>query len=253
MTLLSIDALAKNFGGLRALSDVSFDVEAGSIHGLMGANGAGKTTLFSIIAGNARPSAGRIVFEGRQIQGLRPDQVCRLGIARTFQIVRPFAGLSVRQNVETAALYGRAERVGAADARAIADAVMAEIGLAAQAERPAAELTLSGRKRLEVARALATGPKLLMLDEVMAGLTPTEVDEMIATLRRVKGAYGLTVLVIEHVVSALSDLSDRITVLHHGEKIADGTAAEIAENRMVQAAYFGEDAEPEGEADGAPA
>lgn len=245
MSLLHIDGLSKSFGGLKALSNLSFEVEEGSIHGLMGANGAGKTTLFSIIAGNVKPNAGRIRFDGHEIQGLRPDQVCQRGIARTFQIVRPFPGLSVRQNVETAALYGRSERLSSTEARRVADAVLAEIGLDGQAERPAATLTLSGRKRLEVARALATGPKLLMLDEVMAGLTPTEVSEMIATIRRLKAANNLTILIIEHVVSALSDLSDRITVLHHGEKIADGTARDIAENRIVQAAYFGveEDAE----------
>lgn len=245
MSLLHIDGLSKSFGGLKALSNLSFVVEEGSIHGLMGANGAGKTTLFSIIAGNVKPNAGRIRFDGLEIQGLRPDQVCQRGIARTFQIVRPFPGLSVRQNVETAALYGRSERLSSTEARRVADAVLAEIGLDGQADRPAATLTLSGRKRLEVARALATGPKLLMLDEVMAGLTPTEVSEMIATIRRLKAANNLTILIIEHVVSALSDLSDRITVLHHGEKIADGTARDIAENRIVQAAYFGveEDAE----------
>ncbi len=241
MTLLAINALCKNFGGLKALSDVSFAVERGSIHGLMGANGAGKTTLFSIIAGNAKPTSGRVFFDGDPIQGRRPDTICRLGIARTFQIVRPFPGLSVRRNVETAILYGRQEHVGTADAEREADRILAEIGLADAADKPASTLTLSGRKRLEVARALGTGPKLLMLDEVMAGLTPTEVTEMMQTIRRVKEANDLTVLIIEHVVSALSDLSDRITVLHHGVKIAEGTAREIAENKDVQSAYFGED------------
>ncbi|MDW3204784.1 MAG: ABC transporter ATP-binding protein [Alphaproteobacteria bacterium] len=245
MSLLRIDGLSKSFGGLKALNDVSFEVESGSIHGLMGANGAGKTTLFSIIAGNVKPNAGRIRFDGMEIQGMRPDQVCQRGIARTFQIVRPFPGLTVRQNVETAALYGRSERLTSIEARKVADAVLAEIGLDGQADKPAATLTLSGRKRLEVARALATGPKLLMLDEVMAGLTPTEVSEMMATIRRLKAANDLTILIIEHVVSALSDLSDRITVLHHGEKIADGTARDIAENRVVQAAYFGADDDTE--------
>lgn len=250
MSLLYVDGLSKNFGGLQALKAVTLEVEAGSIHGLMGANGAGKTTLFSIIAGNAKPSTGRIVFDGEEIHGRRPDQVCQLGIARTFQIVRPFPGLSVRQNVEIAALYGRSDRPSSGRAREIADAMLSEIGLMPQADQPAATLTLSGRKRLEVARALATGPKLLMLDEVMAGLTPTEVAEMMSTIRRLKDANDLTILIIEHVVSALTDMSDRITVLHHGEKIADGTAREIAENRLVQAAYFGEDEDSE-DAEGA--
>jgi len=241
MSLLSVVALTKMFGGLKALNDVNLEVAEGSIHGLMGANGAGKTTLFSIIAGNQRATSGQITFDGAPIDGLRPDQVCRRGIARTFQIVRPFPGLSVRENVEAGALFGRSDPPGLAGARDRADEILTEIGLAEQADRPAATLTLSGRKRLEVARALATGPRLLMLDEVMAGLTPAEVSGMIETIRLMKARHGLTVLIIEHVVSALSDLSDRITVLHHGQRIAEGRPAEIAADPRVMDAYFGED------------
>ncbi len=241
MSLLSLQAVTKNFGGLRALNAVSFDVRAGSIHGLMGANGAGKTTLFSLIAANQRASSGQILFDGRAIDGLRPDQVCRLGIARTFQIVRPFAGLTVRENVETAVQFGRANPPKAVEASAITDGILTDIGLAAMAGLPAGSLTLSGRKRLEVARALGTAPRLLMLDEVMAGLTPVEVTEMIATIRRMKIAHDLTILIIEHVMSALTEMSDVITVLHHGEKIAEGPPAGIAVDAAVQAAYFGID------------
>lgn len=241
MTLLQVQGLVKTFGGLRALDAVDLSVEQGTIHGLMGANGAGKTTLFSIIAGNQRATAGSVRFAGARIDGLRPDRICRLGIARTFQIVRPFPHLSVRENVETAVLFGRDPQPPRGAMAGIVAAILAECGLSAQADRPAAALTLSGRKRLEVARALGTGPRLLLLDEVMAGLTPTEVAEMIAALRRVKDSHGLTILIIEHVMSALNQMSDRITVLHHGRRIAEGTPDEIAADPHVAEAYFGAD------------
>jgi branched-chain amino acid transport system ATP-binding protein len=239
MSLLSIKSLSKNFGGLQALNQITLDVAEGSVHGLMGANGAGKTTLFSIIAGNQRASSGAILFAGQTISGLRPDQVCKRGISRTFQIVRPFAGLTVRENVEIAILYGRQAPPKVSEAAALAQDILADIGLDALSDQPAGSLTLSGRKRLEVARALGTEPRLLMLDEVMAGLTPVEVTDMIASLRRVKDNHGLTILIIEHVMSALTDMSDTITVLHHGEKIAQGTPQQIADNAAVQEAYFG--------------
>jgi branched-chain amino acid transport system ATP-binding protein len=239
MSLLSIKSLSKNFGGLQALNQITLDVVEGSVHGLMGANGAGKTTLFSIIAGNQRASSGAILFAGQTISGLRPDQVCKRGISRTFQIVRPFAGLTVRENVEIAILYGRQAPPKVSEAAALAQDILADIGLDAVSDQPAGSLTLSGRKRLEVARALGTEPRLLMLDEVMAGLTPVEVTDMIASLRRVKDSHGLTILIIEHVMSALTDMSDTITVLHHGEKIAQGTPQQIADNAAVQEAYFG--------------
>ncbi|HAE00583.1 MAG TPA: ABC transporter ATP-binding protein [Rhodospirillaceae bacterium] len=239
MSLLSIKSLSKNFGGLQALNQITLDVTEGSVHGLMGANGAGKTTLFSIIAGNQRATTGTILFAGQPINGLRPDQVCKRGISRTFQIVRPFAGLTVRENVEIAILYGRQTPPKVSEAAALAQDILADIGLDALSDQPAGSLTLSGRKRLEVARALGTEPRLLMLDEVMAGLTPVEVTDMIASLRRVKDSHGLTILIIEHVMSALTDMSDTITVLHHGEKIAQGTPKQIADNAAVQEAYFG--------------
>lgn len=234
MSLLSVRDVSKRFGGLQALKNVSFEVEADSIHGLMGANGAGKTTLFSIVAGNQRPTAGDVVFDGASLVGLRPDRICRLGVARTFQIVRPFPTMTVRENVEIGQMFGNT----AAGADRV-DTLLEETGLGPEADRPAGALTLSGRKRLEVARALATGPRLLLLDEVMAGLTPAEVAGMIATIRRLKERYGLTVLIIEHVVSALTDMSDRITVLHHGERIAEGPPQAIAEDPTVLAVYFG--------------
>lgn len=243
MSLLEVEHLTKTFGGLRALDAVDLTVEEGTIHGLMGANGAGKTTLFSIIAGNQKPTSGTIRFDGRPIDGLPPDRICRAGISRTFQIVRPFPGLTARENVETGILFGRAMPPTQAEARRIADEILAACSLADQADRPASTLTLVARKRLEVARALGTGPKLLMLDEVMAGLTPTEVDETIEALQTLKKQMGLTILIIEHVMSALNRISDCITVLHHGRKIAHGTPEQIVSDDTVAEAYFGADDE----------
>lgn len=240
MTLLSVNAIDKSFGGLRALDNIYFSTEPGEIVGLMGANGAGKTTLFSIIAGHSKPSAGEIQFRGLVITGLRPNKICRLGIARTFQIVRPFAGMSVRENVETAIMFGSEAGKPSASIEGQAMDVLDEVGLSGQAGKLAGTLTLSDRKRLEVARALGTRPALLLLDEVMAGLTPTEIGEMIDTLREVKKERGLTIIIVEHVVRAMVELSNRIIVLHHGQLIAEGTPDEIANNAAVLEAYFGE-------------
>ena len=236
---LSVRGLTRKFGGLTALSDVSFDVERGRIVGVMGANGAGKTTLFGLIAGNLRPSAGDIVFEGRSLRGLRPDQICRLGVARTFQIVKPFPGLTVTENLRTAAMFGHAQLHRAEEADAASRDILQELGLAPFADQPASTLTLSGQKRLEIARAIASGARLVLLDEVMAGLTPTEVKNMLATLRDLHARRGLTLVVIEHVMRALMDLCSRIVVLHHGELIAQGTPQEIAGNERVLSVYFG--------------
>jgi branched-chain amino acid transport system ATP-binding protein len=237
--LLSVRGLGKRFGGVTALSDVTFDVAAGETVGVMGANGAGKTTLFSLIAGNARPTSGAIAYEARTITGLTPDRICRLGIARTFQIVKPFPALTVLENLRTAAMFGRAALHTPAAADAHSMQVLDELGLADLAQRPAGTLTLSGQKRLEIARAVATGARLVLLDEVMAGLTPTEVAQMLDTLRRVRAARGLTLLVIEHVMRALMDLCARIVVLHHGERIAEGTPAQIGADARVLSVYFG--------------
>ncbi len=240
MSLLCVEKVSKNFGGLWALRDVGLTVEEGTIHGLMGANGAGKTTLFSLIAGNQRLSSGRILFDGRPISGLRPDQICRAGVGRTFQIVRPFAGLSLRENVEAAVLFGRKDPPSFGEAAKIALDILRDLELARSPDAPAHSLTLSDLKRLEVARALATEPRLLLLDEVMAGLTPAEVEEMIGALQRIRVRYGLTIFIVEHVVQALTRMSDCITVLHHGEMIAEGSPAEIASHPEVMSAYFGE-------------
>ncbi len=240
MNLLDISGVSKSFGGLQALREITFSVGAGEIMGVMGANGAGKTTLFSLIAGHLRPSGGDILFDGRRLNRLRPDQVCRLGVARTFQIVKPLRGLSVLDNVATAALFGSPATLSQAEAVGIGREVLADVGLDGRANAAAGELTLSGQKRLEVAKAVATGPKLLMLDEVMAGLTPTEVSAMLETIRGLRAKHELTILIIEHMMRALMDLSDRIVVLHHGELIAKGTPAEIVENPRVLEAYVGQ-------------
>jgi branched-chain amino acid transport system ATP-binding protein len=238
-TILRVDGISKSFDGLKALSNVSFDVEEGSIFGLMGANGAGKTTLFAIIAGQVRPSGGTVSFRNQILTGRRPDHICRMGICRTFQIVRPFAGITVLDNVVVSALYGASSGHSPRGARDAALAALETVGLADAADRPAGSLTLSGQKRLEIARALATGAELILLDEVMAGLTPTEVTTMIATLAELRRSRGLTFILVEHVMDALMQLSDRILALEQGTPIAIGTPAEIAENEDVLKVYFG--------------
>jgi branched-chain amino acid transport system ATP-binding protein len=239
MALLEVRNVTKSYGGVRALHGVSLSLEAGGILGLMGANGAGKTTLFGLIAGHLAPTEGEILFDGRSLVGLRPDQICQRGIARTFQIVRPFAGLSVRQNVATAALFGSKPASTPAEAAARADAILAALGLGARAESLAGELTLSGQKKLEIARALASGCRLLLLDEVLAGCTPAEVAEMIEVIQRIHREHALTIVIIEHVMRALMRLADRIVVLHHGELIAEGAPAAIAVDPRVLQAYLG--------------
>jgi branched-chain amino acid transport system ATP-binding protein len=238
MTLLAVERVGKRFGGVTALQDVSLTIDAGEMVGLMGANGAGKTTLFSLIAGNERPSAGAVLFEGRRVDGLRPDQIARRGIARTFQIVRPFRNLTVGENARTGALFG-SDAGRPHDAAAFARDVLADVGLERHADARAGSLTLSGQKRLEIARALAQRPKLLLLDEIMAGLTPTEVAEAIVMIRRVQQKHRLTILLVEHVLSAMMTLCARIVVLHHGRKIAEGGPEVITRDPDVLEAYLG--------------
>jgi branched-chain amino acid transport system ATP-binding protein len=240
MALLEVRDVSKSFRGLRAVAGVSFDVGEGAIVGLIGPNGAGKTTTFNMVAGVFAPDSGEIRFTGRRIDGLRPDQVCGAGIGRTFQIVRPFAGLSVLDNVIVGALERSA---GVAEARRSATAILEQLGLGARRDLPASALTLPDRKRLEVARALATRPRLLLLDEVMAGLRPTECDQMIAVFREINRRDGLTILLIEHVMRAVMALAQEIVVLHHGEVIARGAPGEVVRDPAVLECYLGEETE----------
>jgi branched-chain amino acid transport system ATP-binding protein len=235
--LLEVERVAKGFGGVRAVHDVSFSLDEGELIGVMGPNGSGKTTLFNLIAGALRPDRGRIRLHGHDIAGLPPHRVCARGIARTFQLVRPFAGLTALENVLVGRLYGRGSRTGAV---AEAERLLALVGLETRARVPAAQLTLIDRKRLELARALATAPQLLLLDEFMAGLNPAETAAAMALIRRLQ-AEGLTVLMVEHIVWALMDLSRRIVVLSAGEKIAEGSPEAVAADPAVVAAYLGTD------------
>jgi branched-chain amino acid transport system ATP-binding protein len=240
MTLLEVERVSKSFGGVRAVHEVSFTLEEGELLGIMGPNGSGKTTLFNLIAGALRPDAGRIRLRGHDIAGLVPHRNCAGGIARTFQLVRPFVGLSALENVLVGCLYGRA-RTTTAGAFAEAGRLLARVGLGDRAGVPASRLTLIDRKRLELARALATAPRLLLLDEFMAGLNPAETASAMALIRALQGE-GITVLMVEHIVWALMDLARRIIVLSAGEKIADGPPEAVAADPAVVDVYLGTEA-----------
>ena len=234
--LLRVDGISKRFRGLVAVDRVSFEVPEGAIFAVIGPNGAGKTTLFNMIAGMFRPDGGAIAFAGERIDGLAPDRICRRGIGRTFQIVRPFPALTVEDNVIVGALLHRPH---AGDARIHAQEVLRRLDLYDKRGQHASALTLPDRKRLEVARALATDPKLLLLDEVMAGLRPTETDRMVAILQELNRETGLTILLIEHVMRAVMALAARILVLHHGAPIAEGPPAEVVRDPAVIHSYLG--------------
>lgn len=233
--MLEVRGLSRAFGGLKAVDAVDLDVERGAIVALIGPNGAGKTTCFAAIAGFVRPDSGRVAFEGTDVTGWAPHRIAALGMVRTFQITQPFARLSVRENVMVGAYLRHAAR---ADAMSLAERVAGQVGMGAMLDMPAADLTVAGRKRLELARALATEPKLLLLDEVMAGLNPTEIAEIVGVVRAIR-ASGVTILLIEHVMQAVMSLAEQVHVLNQGRIIARGTPAQIAADPVVVEAYLG--------------
>ncbi|MGE0735488.1 MAG: ABC transporter ATP-binding protein [Alphaproteobacteria bacterium] len=233
--MLEVKGIGRSFGGLRAVDAVDLVVDAGRIVALIGPNGAGKTTLFAIVSGFVTPDAGRVTFDGADITGMTPERICARGLTRTFQIVQPFAGLSVRENIAVGAYLRLPRR---ADATAKAEAIARRLGMGEMLDQPAASLTVAGRKRLELARALATQPKLLLLDEVLAGLNPREIDDILPVIRAIRDD-GVTILMIEHVMQAVMSLAEHTYVLNNGRLIAAGTPVQIAANPVVIEAYLG--------------
>ena len=237
MQILNAEGVRKNFGGLAAVDNVDFDVNQGEIVGLIGPNGAGKTTFFNLISGAIPLDSGTIVFNGVKISGRKPHQICRLGIGRTFQVAKNFPGMSVRENAVIGAMFGKKGQTRKQAEHSV-DQILEFVGLPDMRERHIPDLTLASQKRVEVARALATKPTLLMLDETMAGLNPAEVEEGMELIRKIRES-GITVIMIEHVMRAIMSICDRIIVLHHGAKIASGTPEEISTNKAVVEVYLG--------------
>jgi len=236
--LLSVQGITKRFGGLQALTNVTFDLPEGQILGLIGPNGAGKTTLFNVINGVYAPNEGRVVFQGQDVTAAKTYQMAHMGLARTHQIVKPLNELTVRENIIVGACFGR-EGHGLGAAGEIADEVMDFVGLSVRSDQLAASLNVAQKKRLEMARALAAHPYLLLLDEVLAGLNPSEISEMVETVRKICD-QGVTIIMIEHVMHAVMKVSDRMLVLDFGRQIAEGTPEEIQNNEQVIKAYLGD-------------
>lgn len=235
MSILTVKNLTKRFKGLVAVSNMNFEVQEGEVLGLIGPNGAGKTTLFHSICGFHTPEEGSILFQGREIRGMKPESICKLGVARTFQIVQPFGRLTLLENVMVGA-FNQTRQFG--DAKQMAFKELDTVGMAHKAYIRMSDLSFPEQKKVELARALATQPKLLFLDEVMSGLNPTEVEEMIQLIRNIRD-LGITIVFVEHLMAAVMSLSDRVIVMNQGEKIADGKPDEVTRNQMVVEAYLG--------------
>jgi branched-chain amino acid transport system ATP-binding protein len=240
MYILEGEGVTKYFGGLAAVSNVDFYIDQGEVLGLIGPNGAGKTTLFNLISATYVPKPGVIKFKGKNITGLKPYKICRLGIGRTFQTVKIFTNLSVIENVRVGSLFGSGRNPSSAEATREAEEFLEFVGLSKVSSVPARDLTLANQKRLEVARALATRPELLLLDELMAGLNHTEVAQTMELVKQIQ-SKGITIIMIEHVMKAIMNVCDRIIVLHHGQKIAEGSPQEIANSKTVIEVYLGEE------------
>jgi branched-chain amino acid transport system ATP-binding protein len=241
MALLELRGVTKFFGGLAALREIDLQASAGEIIGLIGPNGSGKTTLFNLITGIYPLTHGMIRFKEEEIAGLKPYQICHRGIGRTFQITKQFTRLTVLENVMVGTFYGKKKAVGDLhQVQRSAEVILDRVGLALKKKHRVSDLTLEDKKRLELGRALATQPELLLLDEVMAGLNPTEIKELLELLRRIR-AEGVTLIVVEHVLHAVMKLADRVCVLHHGEKIADASPSEVAKDQRVIESYLGEE------------
>jgi branched-chain amino acid transport system ATP-binding protein len=241
--MLEVRNLSKQFGGLRAIWNLSFTVGKGDFLGVIGPNGAGKTTLLNLITGYLRPSSGSVLFEGNPVHGLAPFRICRLGIARTFQVVRPFGEMSVEDNVLAASLFSASRNIGVAEGRARARKPLELTGLWPIRDQLAGTLTIGAKKKLELARALAVNPRLLLLDEVMGGLSAPEVVDIVEVLERIHAA-GATIVMIEHVVEVILRLTSRVVVLNFGEKLFEGTPEEVVEHPAVIESYLGRPLEP---------
>ncbi len=245
--LLQVKKLTKHFGGLAAVQNVSFEIRRGEIVSLIGPNGAGKTTIFNLISGVYAPDSGEILLDNENLLGRRPFEVCQKGIGRTFQIMQPFPHMTVLENVMTSGLFGRVPKISMSQTEEESMELCQLVGLGDKQKVLPRNLTVADQKRIEIARALAVKPKLLLLDEVMSGLTPTETGEAIKLVRRLR-EIGTTIFLIEHVMKVVMDISDRVIVLHHGEKISEGTSTEVANDQKVIEAYLGEHIDESGEA-----
>jgi branched-chain amino acid transport system ATP-binding protein len=237
--ILEVSSVTKAFGGLVAINDLDLAINEGEVVGLIGPNGSGKTTSFNLISGFIKPDRGEIIFNGKNITGFKPHRICQYGIARTFQLTKPFAGLTALQNVMIGMMYGEGKIRSVVKARMECEKILEFVGLARRGQSPVTSFGIVDRKKLEIARALATKPRLLLLDEMMSGLTATEMDEAVRLVRSI-GDSGITMIVVEHVMKAILDISSRLIVLNYGEKIAEGEPREVVRDERVIEAYLGE-------------